>query len=152
MEAQRKALVLADRAKNKGCQNVRKGMDEYNRLKAEEMKKKAYQAYDGVHTYKNEAWSDWLILFKLIDDLILRFLILWIRWYNWYCFVWILFIRNIIIIIRSYFKCKNSTNSKISSFRLSKLMAAFPTSEPKSDRVCSKSSMSRALRKKYHHS
>jgi hypothetical protein len=55
MEAQRKALVLADRAKNKGCQNVRKGMDEYNRLKAEEMKKKAYQAYDGVHTYKNEA-------------------------------------------------------------------------------------------------
>lgn len=71
MEAQRKALVLADRAKNKGCQNVRKGMDEYNRLKAEEMKKKAYQAYDGVHTYKNEAWSDWLILFRLIDDLIL---------------------------------------------------------------------------------
>lgn len=56
MEAQRKALVLADRAKNKGSQNVRKGMDEYNRLKAEEMKKKAYQAYDGVHTYKNEAW------------------------------------------------------------------------------------------------
>jgi len=27
MEAQRKALVLADRAKNKGGQNVRKGMD-----------------------------------------------------------------------------------------------------------------------------
>lgn len=54
MEAQRKALVLADRAKNKGGQNVRKGMDEYNRLKAEEMKKKAYQAFDGVHTYKNE--------------------------------------------------------------------------------------------------
>lgn len=57
MEAQRKALVLADRAKNKGGQNVRRGMDEYNRLKAEEMKKKAYQAYDGVHTYKNEAWT-----------------------------------------------------------------------------------------------
>jgi hypothetical protein len=54
MEAQRKALVLADRAKNKGGQNVRKGMDEYNRLKAEEMKKKAYQAFDGVQTYKNE--------------------------------------------------------------------------------------------------
>ncbi len=34
MEAQRKALVLADRAKNKGLKNVRKGMDEYNRLKA----------------------------------------------------------------------------------------------------------------------
>lgn len=55
MEAQRKALVLADRAKNKGGKNVRKGVDEYNRLKAEEMKKKAYQAFDGVHTYKNEA-------------------------------------------------------------------------------------------------
>lgn len=54
MEAQRKALVLADRAKNKGSQSVRKGMDEYNRLKAEEMKKKAYQAFDGVQTYKNE--------------------------------------------------------------------------------------------------
>ena len=54
MEVQRKALLLADRAKNKGSQNVRKGMDEYNRLKAEEMKKKAYQAFDGVHTYKNE--------------------------------------------------------------------------------------------------
>lgn len=54
MEAQRKALVLADRAKNKGSQNVRRGMDEYNRLKAEEMKKKAFQAFDGVQTYKNE--------------------------------------------------------------------------------------------------
>lgn len=54
MEVQRKALLLADRAKNKGSQNVRKGMDEYNRLKAEEMKKKAYQAFDGVQTYKNE--------------------------------------------------------------------------------------------------
>ena len=29
-------------------------MDEYNRLKAEEMKKKAFQAFDGVQTYKNE--------------------------------------------------------------------------------------------------
>ena len=54
MEAQRKALVMADRAKNKGGKNVRKGMDEYNKLKAEEMKKKAYQAFDGVQTYKNE--------------------------------------------------------------------------------------------------
>jgi hypothetical protein len=45
---------LADRAKNKGLNNVRKGMDEYNRLKAEEMKKKAFQAFDGVQTYKNE--------------------------------------------------------------------------------------------------
>ena len=50
MEAQRKALVLADRARNKGSKNVRQGVDEYNKLKAEEMKKKAYQAFDGVHT------------------------------------------------------------------------------------------------------
>jgi len=35
MEAQRKALVLADRSKNKGNQHMRRGMDEYNRLKAE---------------------------------------------------------------------------------------------------------------------
>lgn len=35
MEAQRKAIVLQDRAKNGGLKNVRKGMDEYNRLKAE---------------------------------------------------------------------------------------------------------------------
>jgi hypothetical protein len=35
MEAQRKAVVLQDRAKNKGLQNVRKGVDEYNKLKAE---------------------------------------------------------------------------------------------------------------------
>jgi hypothetical protein len=34
MEAQRKAIVLQDRAKNKGLNNVRKGMDEYNKLKA----------------------------------------------------------------------------------------------------------------------
>ena len=34
MEAQRKALVMGDRAKNKGGKNVRKGMDEYNKLKA----------------------------------------------------------------------------------------------------------------------
>ena len=48
-------MVLADRARNKGSKNVRQGVDEYNKLKAEEMKKKAYQAFDGVHTYKNEA-------------------------------------------------------------------------------------------------
>lgn len=54
MEAQRKALVLAQRAKDRGSKHVRQGMDEYNRLKAEEMKKKAYQAFDGVQTYKNE--------------------------------------------------------------------------------------------------
>lgn len=35
MQAQRKALVLQDRAKNKGGQNLRKGVDEYNKLKAE---------------------------------------------------------------------------------------------------------------------
>ena len=34
MEAQRKALVLAQRAKDRGTKNVRQGMDEYNRLKA----------------------------------------------------------------------------------------------------------------------
>ena len=35
---------------------MRKGMDEYNKLKAEEMKKKAYNAFQGTQTYKNE-WS-----------------------------------------------------------------------------------------------
>lgn len=54
MQAQRKAIVIQDRAKNKGLQNVRKGMDEYNRLKAEEMKKKAFNAYNNTQTYKNE--------------------------------------------------------------------------------------------------
>lgn len=34
MEAQRKAIVIQDRAKNRGLQDVRKGMDEYNKLKA----------------------------------------------------------------------------------------------------------------------
>jgi len=58
MEAQRKAIVLQDRAKNKGLQQMRKGMDEYNKLKAEEMKKKAYNAYNNTQTYKNE-WNDW---------------------------------------------------------------------------------------------
>ena len=56
MEAQRKAIVLQDRAKNKGLKDMRKGMDEYNKLKAEEMKKKAYNAYNNTQTYKNE-WS-----------------------------------------------------------------------------------------------
>lgn len=54
MEAQRKAIVLQDRSKNKGLQQMRKGMDEYNKLKAEEMKKKAYNAFQGTQTYKNE--------------------------------------------------------------------------------------------------
>lgn len=53
MEAQRKAIVLQDRAKNRGLKDVRKGVDEYNKLKAEEMKRKAYHAFDHVHTYKN---------------------------------------------------------------------------------------------------
>ena len=35
MEAQRKALILADRAKNNGNKHMRQGVDEYNRLKAE---------------------------------------------------------------------------------------------------------------------
>lgn len=54
MEAQRKAIVIQDRAKNRGLQDVRKGMDEYNKLKAEEMKKKAFNAYNHTQTYKNE--------------------------------------------------------------------------------------------------
>lgn len=54
MEAQRKAIVLQDRSKNKGLHQMRKGMDEYNKLKAEEMKKKAYNAYNNTQTYKNE--------------------------------------------------------------------------------------------------
>ena len=32
-------------------------MDEYNKLKAEEMKKKAFNAYNNTQTYKNE-WHD----------------------------------------------------------------------------------------------
>lgn len=32
-------------------------MDEYNKLKAEEMKKKAFNAYNHTQTYKNE-WID----------------------------------------------------------------------------------------------
>lgn len=35
MEAQRKAIILQERAKTRGLQNVRKGVDEYNKLKAE---------------------------------------------------------------------------------------------------------------------
>ncbi len=35
MEAQRKAIILQDRAKNRGLKDVRKGVDEYNKLKAE---------------------------------------------------------------------------------------------------------------------
>lgn len=61
MEAQRKAIVLQDRSKNKGLHQMRKGMDEYNKLKAEEMKKKAYNAYNNTQTYKNE-WSNILKL------------------------------------------------------------------------------------------
>lgn len=61
MEAQRKAIVIQDRAKNRGLQDVRKGMDEYNKLKAEEMKKKAFNAYHHTQTYKNE-WSAQLII------------------------------------------------------------------------------------------
>ena len=54
MEAQRKALVIQDKAKNKGLQEMRKCADEYNKLKAEEMKKKAFNAYNHTQTYKNE--------------------------------------------------------------------------------------------------
>lgn len=34
IEAQRKAIVLQDRAKNKGLKDMRKGVDEYNKMKA----------------------------------------------------------------------------------------------------------------------
>ena len=54
MQAQRKALVIQDKSKNKGLQQVRKCADEYNKLKAEEMKKKAFNAYNNTQTYKNE--------------------------------------------------------------------------------------------------
>lgn len=54
MEAQRLAIVMQAKSKANGLNHMRKGMDEYNRLKAEEMKKKAYQAYDFTQTYKNE--------------------------------------------------------------------------------------------------
>ncbi len=54
MEAQRKAIVIQDKNKNKNGQSVRKMHDEYNKLKAEEMKKKAYNAYNNTQTYKNE--------------------------------------------------------------------------------------------------
>lgn len=33
---------------------MRKMHDEYNKLKAEEMKKKAFNAYNNTQTYKNE--------------------------------------------------------------------------------------------------
>lgn len=35
MEAQRKAIVVQDKVKNRGLQDMRKGMDEYNKLKAQ---------------------------------------------------------------------------------------------------------------------
>lgn len=54
MQAQRKAIILHERAKTKGTKDVRKGVDQYNKLKAEEMKRKAYHAFDNVHTYKNQ--------------------------------------------------------------------------------------------------
>ena len=54
MQAQRKALVIEDKSKNKGLQQMRKCADEYNKLKAEEMKKKAFNAFNNTQTYKNE--------------------------------------------------------------------------------------------------
>lgn len=35
---------------------MRKCADEYNKLKAEEMKKKAFNAFNFTQTYKNEWW------------------------------------------------------------------------------------------------
>lgn len=54
MQAQRKALVIQDKSKNKGLKQMRKCADEYNKLKAEEMKKKAFNAFNFTQTYKNE--------------------------------------------------------------------------------------------------
>ncbi len=67
MEAQRKAIVIQDRAKNKGLQDMRKGMDEYNKLKAEEMKKKAFNAYNHTQTYKNEWLKTYYITLSSIN-------------------------------------------------------------------------------------
>jgi hypothetical protein len=53
-EANRKALLKAEHDKNTGLTNLRRGMDEYNLLKAEEMKRKVFHAYDEIHTFKNE--------------------------------------------------------------------------------------------------
>lgn len=47
-------MLKLDREKNKGLNGIRKGMDEYNLLKAEEMKRKVYHAYDEIHTFKND--------------------------------------------------------------------------------------------------
>jgi hypothetical protein len=47
-------LIKLDRSKKSGASNVRKGVDEFNLLKAEEMKRKVYHAYDEIHTFKNE--------------------------------------------------------------------------------------------------
>jgi hypothetical protein len=47
-------LIKLDRTKKSGVANMRKGVDEYNLLKAEEMKRKVYHAYDDIHTFKNE--------------------------------------------------------------------------------------------------
>ncbi len=35
MQAQRKAIILHERSKARGLKDVRKGIDEYNKLKAE---------------------------------------------------------------------------------------------------------------------
>lgn len=53
-KATRRMQLKLDREKNKGLNGLRKGMDEYNLLKAEEMKRKVYHAYDEYHTFKNE--------------------------------------------------------------------------------------------------
>lgn len=44
--------------KNLGLTQIRKGVDEYNLLKAEEMKRKLHHAYGELHTFKNE-WHIW---------------------------------------------------------------------------------------------
>lgn len=47
-------LLKIDRSKQRGLNEQRKGVDEYNLLKAEEMKRKVFHAYDELHTFKNE--------------------------------------------------------------------------------------------------
>jgi hypothetical protein len=50
----RRQQLLADKNKNRGGADLRRGMDEYNRHKAEEMKRKIPHAFGEIQTFKNE--------------------------------------------------------------------------------------------------
>lgn len=65
---------MMDRQKNNGSNNIRKAVDEYNLLKAEEMKRKVYHAYDEYHTFKNE-WSflNYKLVMTMQHNEVLRF-------------------------------------------------------------------------------